>query len=128
MDWTKYPNFHEDEFRCSYSGLCDMDEDFISLLQKIRNELSEPIIINSGYRDKTHPIEAAKKGIGEHQLGMAADIKASGTYALRLITVALNNGVSRIGINQKGLTAEKYIHLGIADKKNKRFPKAIWTY
>lgn len=122
MDWSNYPNFERSEFECSHSGKCEMNEKFMEILQKIRTEYGKPIIISSGYRDVTHPVEVIKAQPGEHAEGMAADIYIRGTDALKLLELALKHGVKRIGLHQQG--SSRFIHLGISDS----FPAGIWTY
>lgn len=125
MDWNKYLNFAEFEFECSHTGKVSMDEDFMDKLQALRSELGLPIKINSGYRDKTHPIEAAKNTPGEHTTGKAADLGVSGETAYKVLKLALKHGFTRIGINQKGEYNSRYIHLGTSDD----FPNPrVWTY
>ena len=46
--WTY---FTEDEMRCKGSGNVHMDEDFMTKLVSIREKLSAPMTITSGYRD-----------------------------------------------------------------------------
>lgn len=128
MDWSKYPNFTEAEFVDHESGECAMNEDFMVILQSIRTKFGKPMIINSGYRSKNHSVERIKPTPGEHTFGMAADISIHGLDALTLIKVAINNGVRRVGVNQKGDTSQRYIHLGIGDRFFEQFPPGIWSY
>jgi uncharacterized protein YcbK (DUF882 family) len=125
MDWSKYPNFTEKEFKCSHTGKCEMRPEFMEKLQALRLQFNRPLIISSGYRDITHPIEAAKESRGEHTYGCAADIAIRGTEALRLIALAYDMGFRRIGINQKG--DGRFVHLGMGDKLV-HFPEASWSY
>lgn len=106
-----------------------MNPIFMELLQNIRNEYKKIMVISSGYRDKSHPIEAKKDKPGEHTYGMGADIICSGSNALALVCIAIEKGIQRIGINQKGAYIDRFIHLGIADRlPGNDFPVAIWSY
>jgi len=125
MNWHKYPNFSEEEFKCSHSGECKMNKNFMRLLQDLRTEADFPFIITSGYRDKTHPIESAKPKPGEHTLGKAVDIAISGKNAILLIALAHKHGFVRVGVKQKG--AGRFIHLGTA-QPSEGFPSTIWSY
>jgi zinc D-Ala-D-Ala carboxypeptidase len=111
MNWDLYPNFSEEEFKCSHTGLCKMDAAFMEILQKIRTEYGKPMTVTSGYRHKTHPIELRKSRPGEHTLGTCADIALQGSDAVELMKVALDLGVTRIGVSQKG--SGRFLHLGI---------------
>ena len=79
FNWGKY--FTEEEFKCRYTGNCNMDQYFIDQLNKLRDIYAKPITISSGYRDPTHPIEAKKKSPGAHASGMACDIYS---YSIRI--------------------------------------------
>jgi zinc D-Ala-D-Ala carboxypeptidase len=124
MNWDLYPNFQAKEFDCKHSRKNEMRPEFMELLQAIRTEYGKPIYINSGYRDITHPIEAAKESGGAHTLGLACDIGVRGEDAIKLLGIAISRGVRRVGIQQKGV--RRYIHIDIADKYG--FPKSIWSY
>ncbi|MFM8899144.1 MAG: D-Ala-D-Ala carboxypeptidase family metallohydrolase [Burkholderiales bacterium] len=122
MDWSRYPNFLEAEFRCKHTAQCCMQPEFMSLLQTIRTEYGKPMTITSGYRHWSHPVEV-KKGHknGEHTMGTCADIAcASGAERFELVRLALKHGISRIGI------ANNFVHLGIGGAN---LPKnVIWEY
>ena len=124
MNWENYPNFSEEEFKCSHTGLCIMAPNFMELLQKIRDVYGKPMTITSGYRHKTHPIEARKAKPGEHTLGTCADVAVRGGDALDLLKVALSLGATRIGVQQKG--AGRFLHIGIGGND---LPNPwIWSY
>lgn len=126
IDWSQYPNFKEKEFACKHTGLNRMRPEFLEILQQIRKTYGKPMIVTSGYRDKTHPVEAAKGSPGEHFYGCAVDIAVQGQDALDLIVVAYGYGIRRIGLNQKG--PSRFVHLGMGDKLKLNFPPTIWTY
>jgi uncharacterized protein YcbK (DUF882 family) len=65
--------------------------------------------ITSGYRSRTHPVEAKKLTTGAHVMGRAADVAVSGADALRLVVLAAEFGFTGIGVQQKG--ANRFIHL-----------------
>ena len=50
MDWTKYPNFTEEEFKCKHCGKAEMNAAFMGKLQHLRNAYGKPMTITSGYR------------------------------------------------------------------------------
>jgi len=124
-DWGRYhPEFQESEFRCSHTGLCDMQVEFMDVLHAIRIEFDKPMVISSGYRHPTHPIEARKNTTGEHTMGTCADVKIRGPEALDLIAIALRHGITRFGIQQKGDV--RFLHLGIGGGS---LPNpALWSY
>ncbi len=125
MDWAKYaPYFTEAEFRCRHTGKCAMKPEFMDKLLAIRLEYGKPLKISSGYRDRTHPIEAVKRSTGEHTLGTCCDVAVQGEDAVRLLEIALRHGITRVGVQQKG--EGRFLHLGIGGGG---LPNpAIWNY
>lgn len=126
--WSEYPNFDRDELKCKVTGECDMHPAMMEVLQDIRTLMAQPIFISSGFRSVRHPVEQEKEHPGEHTLGMAADIICHGSRALEIINLARQMNIRRIGVHQKGNVNGRFVHLGIADRYNLRFPVAIWTY
>ena len=123
IDWNLYPDFEPWEFVCSHTGKNAMHPEFMELLQRIRTEYDRPININSGYRDKTHPLEAAKDTTGAHTLGLACDIDVRGQNALDLLRICLNRGINRLGVYQQG--DKRWIHIDIGDRYG--YPIALWS-
>jgi uncharacterized protein YcbK (DUF882 family) len=117
--------FSEDELKCQHCGEYQYDSNFLDLLDSIRMELGVPMRVSSGYRCPSHPIEAAKSQPGVHSTGMAVDILCYGAEALDLVRVAQAHGISRIGVNQKGDLAQRFVHLDICDDKPR---PAFWSY
>jgi zinc D-Ala-D-Ala carboxypeptidase len=123
MDWDKYPNFSENEFKCSHCGKVDMQPAFMARMQQLRNMYGKPIVISSGYRCPEHPIEAAKATPGVHAMGIAADVVVSGTDAYEILKHAFTLGFAGIGVQQKG--GGRFIHLDIM----RSVPRPnVWSY
>jgi zinc D-Ala-D-Ala carboxypeptidase len=109
MNWADYPYFTKAEFDCKHTGKNEMQPEFMAKLQLLREKYGKPIVITSGYRHWTHPVEA-KKGhtTGEHTRGTCADIACtSGADRYQIVRLGLQLGFPRIGI------AKSFIHLGI---------------
>jgi uncharacterized protein YcbK (DUF882 family) len=125
-DWSAYPDFSRAKFACKHTGACHMRKDFLAALQRIRAEFG-PMRITSGYRHPSHPVEARKgTTTGEHTQGAACDVAATGADALRLIQIALKHGISRIGVQQKGPSHTRFIHLGMGGRG--LASPAMWSY
>lgn len=127
MDWSAFPNFSEHEFACKHTGKCEMHPLFMERLQKLRTAFGKPMMISSGFRDKTHPVEARKgtNSNGAHTTGRACDVAIRGGEALRLIRLAQELGFTGIGVNQKGTA--RFIHLD--DVGDGSLPRPnIWSY
>jgi uncharacterized protein YcbK (DUF882 family) len=131
MDWDKYPNFSEDEFKCSHCGECDMDPEFMEMLQDLRIRFGKGMTITSGYRCHDHPNEEQRTRMGKsgsHTTGQAADVLVSGGDAYRLLWLAMQMGFLGIGVNQKGDHSGRFIHLDRV-KDNPQIPRPmIWSY
>lgn len=99
--------------------------DLKEMASEIEDIIGEELIITSGFRDKTHPIEARKSKPGTHygdgNFGYAIDCAAvGGTATHRLVAAAIKVGFKRIGISRKS----NFVHLDI----DKERPTSIWTY
>lgn len=117
--------FTEKELACSCCGTNHFDDEFLALLNKMREQCGFPFPVSSGYRCPNHPIEAKKKSPGAHTTGQAVDILAYGARAQELVRCALNNNIKRIGIAQKGDIKTRFIHLDVAQG----LPSpAFWSY
>ena len=101
IDWSLYPNFSKEEFDCKHTGNNEMKPDALEVFQAMRDRLGFPLIVTSGYRDPTHPIEQRKEQPGSHAAGTAADFFATnGELRFKIIQAALECGAVGIGINR----------------------------
>jgi uncharacterized protein YcbK (DUF882 family) len=83
-----FRNFTRDEFACGCGcGFDDIDPLIVSTLQRLRDEVQRPVIVNSGCRCKSH--NAAVKGSksSQHLRGKAADIKIDGMTSQQIIDI-----------------------------------------
>jgi len=103
-----------------------MNEEFMLLLELIREECGFPFIVTSAYRCTQHPVEAKKTNAGAHTTGKAVDIATNGENAYKLVQIALKHGVEGIGISQKGDRNSRFIHLDTAGLTRSR-PR-VWSY
>ena len=109
MNWADYPYFTKAEFDCNHTGKNEMQPEFVAKLQLLREKYGKPVVITSGYRHWTHPVEARKgHTTGEHTRGTCCDIACtSGADRYQIVQLALQLSFPRIGI------AKNFIHLGI---------------
>lgn len=109
-DWSKYaPQFSEHEFNCKHTGRNEMQVEFMDKLHELRLAYGKAMIVTSGYRHWSHPVEA-KKGHknGEHTKGMCADIACrSSGERYELLELAFKLGFPRIGFHSG------FLHLGL---------------
>ncbi len=123
MDWSRYPNFKADEFKCSHCGDNEIKEELLDKLQALRSRYGKPMRITSGYRCPRHPIEAAKSAPGPHSSGLACDVGVEGADAHKLLGLALDAGFKGIGVQQKG--AGRFLHLDLLNAPNR---PTVWSY
>ena len=126
-------NFSSDEMRCHCGcGSDDMDQDFMEILQNIREDMNRPLKISSGVRCANHNSQVSSTGsTGPHvpitNGTMASDILIAGADALRLIDIARKHGISGVGISQRGNHAKRFIHIDtLSDDKHPR--PTMWSY
>ena len=84
----RFPNFTRDEFACKCGcGFDEIDPLLVSTLQRLRDEVQRPVVVNSGCRCRSH--NAAVKGSksSQHLRGKAADIRIDGMTSLQIIDV-----------------------------------------
>jgi len=124
MDWSKYhPYFKKSEFQCKHTGKCEMDEEFMDRLLELRLRYNKPMIVNSGYRHWSHPVELPRKGHknGEHTQGRCADIRITNSRdRYEFLKLAFELGFPRLGFHNG------FIHLGIGG--NSLPNDVFWDY
>lgn len=106
------------EFNCQYTGNNEMKPEFLEKLDQLRHVCAFPFVITSGYRDPSHPIEAAKEIPGRHAQGIAADIQILDSKSrYKIIKEAMKLGFTGIGV------ADTFVHLD-----TRGTPRVMWTY
>ena len=127
-DREKWPNFSYEEMSCSHCGKNEMDHLLMAGLQQIRRAKG-PLMVSSGYRCPDPPVEAVKEKPGAHTFGKAVDLAVQGAKALSIIKLALEYGMTGIGVAQQG--GGRFIHLDMMNHTDDggRFPRpTIWSY
>lgn len=107
--WPDIKHFRSQEFDSPDSpgsGVC-MNLAFVAKLDKLREAVKMPLVINSGYRTPAHN-DTLPDSVGDsaHTTGHAADIRAlSSTTRFTIIEAAFRLGFRRVGI------AKSFVHL-----------------
>jgi zinc D-Ala-D-Ala carboxypeptidase len=122
----RWPNFSFAEMRCSHTRICRLDPSFMDRLQGLRSLLKKAMVITSGYRAPSHPVEAGKPHPGTHSEGRAVDIRCGSGDAWKIVTAAGGLGFTGIGVSQSSQTA-RFVHLDDIDKTAWSRP-AMWSY
>lgn len=113
---------------CSSTGL-EMKPDFMNKLVMLRESCGIPLIITSAYRCSAYNEKVSDTSInGPHTKGKAVDIKCFGNDSHLVLQKAMIVGFSGIGIKQKGLCEDRFIHLDTLIKED-GFPRPwTWSY
>lgn len=119
-------NLSTSEFscQCKYSDCIEQkaDVELINKLQLIRDWIKLPLKITSGYRCSKHQKDLGEsgiqtaKGLSQHELGKAADIKCSSLTSGELAQKA-ENFFQAIGI------ANSFVHVDLRGPEKRR-----WSY
>ena len=117
--------FKDSELVCSCCGQSGMDNNFMQVIDRMRDQAGFPFPVTSAYRCANHPVEAdkAEPGTGPHCQGKAVDIAVSRDRAFIVLELAVVAGIRRIGVSQRG--NKRFIHLDMAD--NLPTPR-LWSY
>ena len=103
-----------------------MDENFLQMLDEVRDKFGKPIVINSGYRSQEQNAAVGGKPKTEtsrgssHMYGLAADIKCDNSVdRFHLIFLLQETGFQRIGV------AKTFIHVDLDLEKSQQ---VMWMY
>ena len=122
IDWDQVQYFAEAEFACKCGcGQADMQEDFISLLDKAREEAGVSFVVTSGFRCAAYnAMIPGASTESSHTRGYAADIATQSSYRrLRILRSFLDLDVERLGVYHDG-----HIHVDTDPEK----PQGVcWT-
>ncbi len=127
-------NFTTDEMHCQCHYGCgqdEMDDNFMRMLQQLREEAGFAFKISSGRRCELHnsDVSSHKNKAGIHTFGKAVDVLTGHidtTSVLKLVKQAQDIGFTGLGLNFRGNRKSRFLHL---DSRDDSFSKpAIWTY
>lgn len=117
---SKY--FKAAEFtRCNPScDISQMDEGFLTLMDRVRELAGIPLVINSAYRSKSWEMMHGRTGTSAHCKGRALDIRCNtSANRFRIVAAAINAGIKRIGIGKT------FVHL---DNDASLPQRVMWDY
>ena len=121
--------FTRDELKCK-CGCEDapMTDDFMHMLIDIREEFDRPMIITSAFRCASHNNKIGGAQNSPHLHGSAVDVAVNYKDAYDLIGIALQHGMTGIGIKQKGSPSGRFIHLDNMMASENRPRPTVWSY
>ena len=91
-------NFRRSEFACKGLACCGgtaaIAPEFVEMLQRLRDLVGKPIVVNSGFRCLKHNRAVGSNDTSQHPLGLAADLAIPvGMTADQLAAVAESLGL-----------------------------------
>jgi len=112
-DFKLTKDFNLKEFQCPCCGSVKIDSELIKRLQILRDRISKPIIVTSGYRCLSHNKEVGGVNTSYHTQGLAVDITADGMELYKLLIEARIVGFKGIGI----YTFSNFLHLDLGPER-----------
>ena len=132
------PNFSTEEMHCQCSYGCGQDEmqdEFMRMLQELREQAGFAFRISSGRRCQLHnsDISSLKMKAGIHTFGRAVDILTghiNTSSVLNLVKLSQSIGFTGLGLNFRGSRKSRFLHVDNRDSTmDSPFSQpAIWTY
>lgn len=121
LDTPSY--FSDKEMKCKCGcDSCDMDINFLCMLNKARAIDGKPWKINSAYRCSKHNASVGGKKTSAHLHGCAADISApTSARKFEIVSAAMQAGFNRIGVGKN------FVHLD-SDTSAGHPANVLWTY
>lgn len=117
-DTWVFENFKPEHFVCKCEGLCDhgdeIDRDLVAGLQLIRDEIGEPLYVNSGVRCPEHNKNEGGMESSRHLFGLAADVWALGKIPEELAAIAEKQ--ERFILGGVGLY-NSFVHLDVRGRR-----------
>ena len=117
----KYFSVSEMACKCGCGGL--PRHSFMLLMEELRQQAGFPMSVSSGFRCPEY--NAALGGGPTHPLGLASDIRISGSQAAILVGLAYQIGFMGVGVKQHGPRKGRFIHLDSWDSDQRPM---IWSY
>ena len=115
--------FSEKELKCSCGcNAIDMEEKFLTMLNRARQIDGKPWKINSAYRCSKHNASVGGKKTSAHLHGCAVDISApTSARKFAIVSAAMQAGFNRIGVGSN------FVHLD-SDTSAGHPANVLWTY
>ena len=99
----------------------------VSILQPLRDKVSKPITINSGYRSPA--VNARVKGADKsaHLYGRAADIRCTLEEGWQFVEILKTNPhVDKVLFEHNNKTGAYWLHVQTSENPRRIFPKSIY--
>jgi len=120
-------HFTREELADRESSEYKFSQTTLDRLERVRVKCGFPFKISSGYRTPEHNAAVSSTGLdGPHTTGQAVDIAVKSSQAYTLVKVAIGEGFTGIGVQQKGDT--RFIHLDDLPNTSASPRPTIWSY
>lgn len=119
-------NFSDKELscHCGCKGIIT-DEFFLASLQRVRTLYGKPMPLSSAYRCPEYNNKVSSTGFtGPHTVA-SVDVLVYGRDVYRLLWLAMADGFTGIGLNQKGPYSGRFLHLDRLVIEGRPW---VWTY
>ena len=118
MEQWRWPDFSPAEMACRGTGKLTIDERSMDMLQKLRNRLGKPMIVNSAYRSPEHNKAVGGAKGSYHMKAMAFDVRMDNLDPQQYMEIA-----GRVGFNGIG----QYADLGFTHIDSREIPGNFGT-
>ena len=112
-DFKLTKGFNLKEFQCPCCGSVKIDSELVKRLQILRDRISKPIIVTSGYRCPAYNKEVGGVNSSYHTKGLAVDITVDNMELEDLLIKAKKVGFKGIGI----YTLKNFLHLDLGPER-----------
>ena len=128
---TDWKHFTRGEFKCRGTDCCGgsnlIADDFVDMLDALREACGFPLVVTSGYRCGKHNQRVSSTGAnGPHTTGRAADLAVDRSRAHKVLKHAMAMGFTGIGVQQKG--GGRFIHLDTLENGPGQPRPTVWSY
>lgn len=122
------PDFAAYELSCRCGCGLLPAQDFMDKVQRVRDAYGRPMRVSSAARCPEHnaKVSATRSLTGPHTTGRAIDISVTHKDAHRLLVIAVAQGFTGIGVNQKG--GARFLHLDDLPEAPGQPRPHVWSY
>lgn len=104
-------DFYLDEFDSPDTKEVKIHPELVIKLQRLRDYFGKPVVVNSGYRTRSHNAKVGGISSSKHLEGLAADIRVVGVSPGTVAQVAEKLGFTGIGLYKN------FVHLDVRSGK-----------
>jgi len=120
---------NEAALKCKCGCGLDVTQETKDKLRRIEGRLGMELIYTSGARCAAHNSKVSATGDdGPHTYQVAADIACKGAMARDVIGAAIAEGMTGIGISQKGPHEKRFVHIDLMEDRPGHPRPWVWTY